>query len=200
MVFPAPCRAAAQARRPAYGLDIETDTSLDGLDPRRSRVTAIGLAGDGWRRSFLGAESEVLVESDRFLAELEPGVLITWNGADFDLPFLADRADAAGLELGLSVRPDSDLAAPRSPLPGHTAACRGRWWSHDHADAYRALRGFAHGLGLSAALKRFARLHGIDCLEEDRTALHEIEDDRLGAYVASDAAATRSLAVLYQVA
>jgi hypothetical protein len=185
---------------PTYGLDIETDTTVNGLDPRQSQVTAIGVAGDGWRRSSTGSEAEVLTDTDRFLADLEPGVLVTWNGAAFDLPFLADRAVAAGVDLGLWVRPDHDLTVPRSPLPGHAAAYRGGWWGHGHEDAYRALRRVAHGFGLSAGLKPFARLHGIDCVSEDRTDLHSIGTDRLAAYVASDAAATRSLAVLYQVA
>ena len=193
-------RAGRRSTLPVYGLDIETDTSVNGLDPRLSRVTAIGVAGDGWRRSFMGAEADVLTDADRFLADLEPGVLVTWNGAAFDLPFLADRAEVAGVDLGLRVRPDPDLAVQGSPLPGHTAAYRGGWWGHTHADAYRELRGFAHGFGLSAGLKPFARLHGIDCVEEDRTDLHSLGQDRLGAYVASDAAAARSLAVLYQVA
>jgi len=185
---------------PPYGLDIETDTSVNGLDPRLSRVTAIGVAGDGWRRAFTGTEAEVLTGTDRFLAELEPGLLVTWNGAAFDLPFLADRALVAGVRLGLRVRPDGDLIAPRSPLPGHSAAYRGGWWGHGHTDAYRELRRVAHGFGLSAGLKPFARLHGIDCVEEDRTDLHSLDDERIGTYVASDAAATRSLALLYRVA
>lgn len=186
--------------RPAYGLDIETDTTVDGLDPARSRVTAVGVAGPGWRRSFTGSEGEVLRRTDRFLAGLAPGVLVTWNGAAFDLPFLVDRAEAAGVALGLRVRPDPEVAVTRSPLPGHSSAYRGSWWGHLHEDAYRALRGLAHGFGLSAGLKPFARLHGIECLSEDRSALHTLDAGRLGAYVASDAVATRALARLYRVA
>lgn len=182
---------------PSYGLDIETDTSVNGLDPRQSSVTAIGVAGDGWRRSFTGPERRVLADADRFLAELEPGLLVTWNGSSFDLPFLAERAAAVHVELGLWS--DAGLALADGPREGGSGVLDGGWWGHRHADAYRALRPVAHGFGLSAGLKSFARLHGIGCIEEDRANLHSLSRRRLAAYVASDAAAARSLAVLYRL-
>ena len=79
-------------RAPVYGLDIETDTSVDGLDPACSAVLTVAVSMHGLDEVFSGAEPDLLVELDDRLAELEPGVIATWNGAAFDLPFLADRA------------------------------------------------------------------------------------------------------------
>ena len=54
---------------------------------------------------------------------LPPGIIASWNGALFDLPFLADRARACGVGLGLRpCRPPRPVARGSSPatrLPGH---------------------------------------------------------------------------------
>src|SRR5690348_12681457 len=77
---------------PIYGLDIETDTTVDGLDPQRSRIVAAAVAGPHGVRVFDDRDESLLLDRlDWHLAALEAGVLATWNGAGFDLPFLADR-------------------------------------------------------------------------------------------------------------
>src|SRR5688500_12385793 len=91
-------------RRPLYGLDIETDTSDDGLDPGVARVVAVGVssveAGDV---VLTGDEAGVLTALDGHLADVDPGVVVTWNGGAFDLPFLAARAAVHGVPLGLEL-------------------------------------------------------------------------------------------------
>ena len=73
-------------RRPVvYGLDIETDTSVDGLDPAVAPVVTVALSNPAFDEVFAGREDEILFELDDRLAELEPGVIATWNGAAFDL-------------------------------------------------------------------------------------------------------------------
>ena len=47
--------------------------------------TAVQITGAPWR------EADVLRATDSALADLPPGVIATWNGAAFDLPFLADH-------------------------------------------------------------------------------------------------------------
>ena len=79
---------------PLYGLDIETDTTVDGLDPSRAASVAVGLATPEGDEVFLGDESGILARLDRRLAQLPAGVVVTWNGSSFDLPFLAARASA----------------------------------------------------------------------------------------------------------
>src|SRR3954470_8978838 len=128
---------------PLYGLDIETDTAVDGLDPSVGRVLAVAVVADDAHASgvFDHADERALLEHlDRHLAALPPGVLVTWNGARFDLPYLATRADRLGVPLGLQLRLDPALAGQHDPLPGHEGAYRARWHHHDHLDAYRLYR------------------------------------------------------------
>lgn len=138
-------------RPPVYGLDIETDTSVDGLDPATSRVLTVALSQAGIDEVFVGFEHELLLELDDRLAELEPGVIATWNGAAFDLPFLADRARLWGLRLGLQLRLDRSIRLLHAPLPGHAGAYRAAWHHHEHLDAYHLYRDDVHDLSTEAA-------------------------------------------------
>ena len=149
---------------PVYGLDIETDTTVDGLDPRVARVIAVAVAGPDGTRVFDDADEALLLDRlDWHLASLEPGVIATWNGASFDLPFLADRARLAQVGLGLRLTLDPSIPGRRDPLPGHAGAYRGSWHGHAHLDAYQLVRAdVVPALGVSGGLKAMARLcHGI---------------------------------------
>ena len=181
-------------RPPVYGLDIETDTSENGLDPRVAPVVTVALAGPGYEEVFTGREEELLAAVDERLAELEPGVLATWNGAAFDLPFIADRAELHDLDLGLRLRLDPGIAMRREPLPGHEGAYRGAWYRHQHLDAYRVYRGdVGPALRISCSLKSIARLVGIVPVEVDRTRIHDLSREALHAYATSDARLARVL-------
>jgi DNA polymerase elongation subunit (family B) len=129
-----------RGRTPVYGLDIETDTSIDGLDPTRSAVVTAALSLPGPDEVYIGVEWEILVDLDARLADLEPGVIATWNGATFDLPFLGDRAELWGLRLGLVLRPDPDTRIHGPLLRGHVGGYRAAWHHHGHVDAYRLYR------------------------------------------------------------
>src|SRR5262245_5265969 len=95
------------SKRPlVYGLNIETDTSIDGLDPAVAPVITVALSHHAYDEVFTGAEDELLSELDRRLSRLKPGVVATWNGAAFDLPFLSQRAALHGIPLGLRLRHD----------------------------------------------------------------------------------------------
>ena len=67
-----------------YGLDIETDTSVDGLDPAESPVVTVALSTPAGDEVFAGPEADMLAALDARIRRLEPGVLATWNGAAFD--------------------------------------------------------------------------------------------------------------------
>jgi hypothetical protein len=176
-----------------YGLDIETDTTVNGLDPRVSSVVAVSVATEDDVLTFAGPETKLLRSLDRHLRRLPAGVLVTWNGSGFDLPFLADRAATLRVRLGVRLTPDRSLPHKYPPLVGHAAPYRARWHRHRHLDAcclYRTLR----PTDASCALKAVARDAGLLVVEEDRQRLHELDRGPLVRYAASDAALTRRLA------
>lgn len=182
-------------RRPAvYGLDIETDTTINGLDPAVARIVTVALASPGFEETFTGEEHELLAELDLRLQELEPGVIATWNGAAFDLPFIADRAALYGMHLGLRLAYDPSIPLHHEPLPGHPGSYRAAWHRHGHVDAYRLYRGdVGPSLRISCSLKSIARFVGLAPVEEDRTRIHDLTNEALHAYAASDARLARIL-------
>jgi DNA polymerase elongation subunit (family B) len=182
-------------RRPAvYGLDIETDTTENGLDPRVAAVVTVALAGPGFEEVFTGREDLLLADLDQRISQLEPGVIATWNGAAFDLPFLADRAALHELPIGLRLRHDRAITMRRAPLPGHRGAYRASWFEHGHLDAYRLYRGdVGPALRISCSLKSIARFVGLAPIEVDRTKIHDLSNEALHAYAASDARLARIL-------
>ncbi len=181
---------------PLYGLDIETDTSCDGLDPRAGGVVAAAVcAADRCWVVSGQSEAELLADLDRLLAGLAPGVVVTWHGAGFDLPFLADRAAVCGVRLGLELWLDPTLDV-RRPLAGHTGAYRARWGAHTHLDAYQLWRDAGRALSMSCSLKSMAEFFGLPLVAVDRERIHELAPDDLADYVASDAALARRLAEL----
>jgi uncharacterized protein YprB with RNaseH-like and TPR domain len=177
-----------------YGLDIETDTTENGLDPRVAAVVTVALSAQGIDEVFTGRESTILFDVDQRLKELPAGVIATWNGAAFDLPFLADRAAVHRMELGLRLQLDPGLAMRRAPLPGHRGAYRGAWYQHGHLDAYRLYRGdVGPSLRVSCSLKSIARLVGLSPVEVDRERIHDLSNEALHAYASSDARLARVL-------
>jgi len=183
------------ADTPLYGLDIETDTTVNGLDPSCAAILAVAVVGDGVEVVVRGPEDELLAELDALLRRLAPGVLVTWNGARFDLPFIADRAASHGVALGLELWADDRGEPEGRPLPGHDGLrYRAAWYGHAHLDGYLLYRSdTGRGLGLSCALKNLARLVGLDPVQVDRERIHELSDDELVAYVASDAHLAREM-------
>jgi DNA polymerase elongation subunit (family B) len=186
-------------RRPLYGLDIETDTSADGLDPGVARVVAVAVSSAAAGDVVLtGSEAGVLTALDAHLADLPPGVLVTWNGGAFDLPFLAARAEVIGVALGLELAWDpSAYRVGRTPLPGALGTYAASWYGHGHVDAYRAWRARLAEPDEPCGLKAVARACGLEAVEvDDVTLLHQVSVGELRRYVASDASLARQLAEL----
>jgi DNA polymerase elongation subunit (family B) len=183
-----------RTRPPVYGLDIETDTSVNGLDPAVGGIVTVALSTASGDEVFDGPEIDILTAVDARLAGLAPGVVATWNGAFFDLPFLADRAAHRGVALGLRLTLDPRIPSRRDPLPGHRGAYRACWHGHRHVDAYQLYRSdVGPALGISCSLKAIARLVGLTPVEVDRARIHDLAPDALAAYVASDARLARLL-------
>ena len=173
-----------------YGLDIETDTTVDGLDPQVGRVLAVAVAGAGGAEVLSDAdEAALLIALDARLADLPAGVLVTWNGARFDLPYLATRADGLGVDLGLVLEPDRSRRSPHTPLPGPRRRLpRARWHHHAHLDVYRSYQAdVGPMLRMTCSLKAVARLAGLVPIEVDAARVHALAPAALEAYVASDA-------------
>lgn len=178
-----------------YGLDIETDTTEDGLDPRVARVLAVALSLPGGDELFDGPEEQLLIDLEARLRNLPAGVLATWNGGAFDLPFLADRAALHDVALGLRLELDPRLRVRGNPLPGHEGIYRGAWGVHQHLDAYRVYRAdMGPLLRVSCSLKSIARVMGLRTIEVDRTRIHDLSHEALHAYAANDARLARVLA------
>ena len=157
-------------------------------------MLGVAIVGDGIELAIDGAEADVLTELDRTIAALPAGVLITWNGSAFDLPFLVDRARIAGITLGLRIRLDPGIVLSREPLRGHPGAYRARWYHHRHLDGYRLYRSeIDPESGVSCGLKPLARHFGLDVVEVARDRIHELDREMLRRYVTSDAALAREL-------
>lgn len=161
-----------------YGLDIETDTAIDGLDPAVAAIVAVAVATASETFVLTGSEHTILRSLDELLAGLPAGLLTTWNGAGFDLPFIATRAQHRAVPIGLRLDTDgSDV-----------------WHGHGHLDGYLLYRADVGAtLGLRCGLKAMARLVGLDPIEVDRADIGSLTPAELHAYVASDAEVTRDL-------
>lgn len=171
-----------------YGLDIETDTRHDGLDPAVASVVTVALSSRSFDRVFLGDEPALLRALDEHLADLPPGVIATWNGAAFDLPFIADRARILGVDLGLHLCLDPRITLQRVPLPGHAGAYRASWHHHAHLDAYRLYGGPPSTTGRIGAVGRVLGIGGTG------RGGHDLTNEALHAHAPSDARLARVLA------
>jgi hypothetical protein len=188
-----------------YGLDIETCTDGDpapdgtppGLDPRVSAVISVAV----WDRStdsgayFTGDEPELLCALEAHLASLPGGVIVTWNGANFDLPYLADRFAANGIAPSLQLRRSATRPPKYSPLPGHCpTGYEATWGPHRHLDVAYAYQKTAERVGVPWRLKPMAAAFDIDMITVDASAVSELDPATLEAYNLSDAAGTAELA------
>ena len=174
-----------------YGIDIETDTGHDGLDPAIAPVISVAVSARGFDDLFIGDEAELLTALDRRLAVLPAGVLATWNGATFDLPFMADRARLLGIELDLALCPDRTLTMGRTPLPGHRGAYRGAWGQHAHLDTFRL---YGDRSPARSSMRTMARLLGLGPAEGPSPGRQDLTNEALHANPASDARLARVLA------
>jgi DNA polymerase elongation subunit (family B) len=177
-----------------YGLDIETDTEINGVSPKDSSVISAAVASaDGLVCRVFDAESEyVLLEQlVGYLEGLEPGIIATWNGSGFDLAFLAERMRIIDVSHSWTLWPSARLAK-YPPVGGQTV--RAKLTEHTHVDIAYAYKAFATDAAIEWSLKPVARHLGHDPVEVDRTATHLLSQDELRAYVASDATVTALLA------
>lgn len=206
------------AKLDLLAFDIETDTSGDyrrGLKPYEGAVTCIGFAGSDGRRIVIevssgdgdriqrGADGSVVVRvpterrllerAERYVARTNPGTLVGWNSAMFDLPFLATRSRLIAALDGmpeplrtLHVLYDPAIPGKYPPMENHPGGMRAVWGRQIHADIMPAYREFAVSQGIDHKLKAVGQAHGLAMIEVDRQRMHECSDAELVAYQFSD--------------
>ena len=191
-----------------YGLDIETDTSPSitgepkGLNPANTKIINIALSSNEKIHILRGNEIDLLASLDQILRILPSGIISTWNGSVFDLPFILDRAMILGVKIGLVITHDPDILPKYKPLPGHLGGYKAFWerdepQPHQHFDVAYALRDSAYNLNIEWSLKKFSAFFGLNPVEVERSAIHKLTPDEQDLYVASDAKVTRELAIMY---
>jgi len=137
----------------------------------------VAITGADFEQVLDGPEASILTRLDAFMKSLPAGVVITWNGTRFDLPFIARRAEIVGVDMGLS-------------NPGGPAD----WYGHIHLDGYLLYRAdVGDSVNLSCGLKPLAKFVGLPVVEVDRSRIHELSVEECRAYVASDAHLAREM-------
>ncbi len=158
-------------------------------------IVSIALIGPGVELILDGeSEAAMLKKTDDKLRQLPEGVLVTWYGGGFDLPFIDQRAKINGVEIGLTIE-----AAPDDF--GSEVTYRGRWHHHSHLDGYRVyssdvrrtLAFSSDSKGFPCGLKSLAHFVGLPVVEVDRNLIHTLDSDTRRSYVASDANLARQL-------
>ena len=193
-----------------YGFDIETDNSEGfGLVPEKSRVTEIAIDTASGGEVFAGNERTILRDFEAYLGTLEPGLLVPWNGAFFDVPFITDRWAAVNwmYENGWNLTLDPQLVPKYNPTPGHEGGYTAYWLNragvhHAMIDMAYAYKPYAakvaaqRGVDLNKvwSLKPVCTSLGIDMVELDRENLHLYTDEERKEYCLSDARGARLLA------
>jgi len=188
--------SSPRTARPALcALDIETETRFGGgLDPTDSAVVAVALAfDDAPPLVFDDPDESVLLRAVDAALRERTGLLLTWNGAGFDLPFVAARAEALGIELGLRTSRDGSLPVKYASSPGLGGPVRASWWGCAHVDVAHLYREMTLSHHIPWSLKPVARFFGYEPVEVDRTLIHELSASELEAYVVSDAVVTLAL-------
>lgn len=194
-----------------YALDIETDTSPGrrrigsetppGLDPNHDAVISVAVHDSAANRSEFfsvdteGSEVAVLSALDMTLRAAPEGVVVTWNGANFDLPYLAARFAHCGVRSTLRLLEADDRPPKYEPLPGsHPTGYWASWGQHRHLDVAYAYQQFADEHAVAWSLKPVASAAGIEMISVDASAVTELTADELRAYNVSDVVGTAALA------
>lgn len=190
-------------------LDIETytggvtpDGERTGLDPRYTPIISVAatFAHEGEFFAY-PHERDILAALEEWMREFAPQaeLLVTWNGANFDLPFLATRAAMNNIEISLSLRP-SELRPPKYRVcPGYSAGQLANWAGTDHVDLMYAYEDFARTSNIRWGLKPVARAMGLDPIEVDATNMEALSNDELRLYNLSDVDTTLELSYLSDI-
>jgi DNA polymerase elongation subunit (family B) len=127
-------------------------------------VVSVAVAGRGFEQFFDGDERCILRNLDTFFYELTrsftPPAIATWNGEEFDLPFLHARYARCGVAHGLELFP---LGARRGKYGKPTYA--GVWCGLPSVDVSPWYQAFAQSRGIRHSLKPVAKALGYRPIE-----------------------------------
>lgn len=178
-----------------YALDIETDTTVDGLDPHVAAVRSVAVYGDDGALAIDHMNEKVLLENlVDFLAGVERGAVVTWNGSCFDLPFLDTRFKLHGIQAGLVLQLSDDRPPKYQATPGYQGGYRARFGAHDHVDIAYAYRLIAESLRVKWSLKPVSKALGHDPVVVDAAHVDELSVSERLIYNLSDVEMTWRLA------
>lgn len=197
----------------SYAADIETDTNEQadgqryGLEPLKSGITEIAFSCDTSVMSEGGtvfatddgmAEADVIIGFDQMLYELDPGVLFTWNGSFFDLPFILTRSEILGITQHMHLHAQPGLKPKYTPTAPHTGGYSATWGTkgvmpHQHFDIMRAYERAAKLLDAKWSLKPVAEAYGLEMINVDRERMDLLTPAERRAYALSDSSGTRKL-------
>jgi 3'-5' exonuclease len=152
-----------------------------GLDPTTGRVVCVGVfdADGAFERTFTdSSERDLLGSFWRFLAEVQPSLVVTFNGKRFDVPYLNIRSAIQGL-------------APEVVIPFEP------WSRAPHFDVREALEG--DDRRRRGSLDYFCAIFGIASPKEEMDgsqvagAFAEGRIDDIARYCLADCRATAAL-------
>lgn len=182
---------------PLYAFDIETTS----LTWDTGQVTTVAVCSTEHAFVLEDTDEIRLLRALRsHMASLPEGIVVTWNGAAFDGPYLAGRADVLGIERPCTLFADRTIAPKYEPQPGfprhgmHPIFDAAGIGLHHHLDVAYLWRQRAETDGVRWALKPVARHLGIDVIEVDRTRMDTLSRPERMAYNLSDVLATLKLA------
>ena len=170
-------------------LDIETD----GLDPKVNRILAIAVVSDGEVSYRISDDETSMLQwlEDTLSGPLKGVTVVTWNGEEFDLPFLMERYSHHAVPTSLHLSPTTKIGKYGNPR------FEGNWGETRHIDIAPMFKSVAEELGIPWSLKPVSRrVLGVNPIEVNREgqAMAKMDREKLKAYVASDAVVTRLLA------
>jgi DNA polymerase elongation subunit (family B) len=188
------------------GFDLETFTDGTdptgaplGLDPRYTHIISAAVWTDNSHEFFVNAsERKLLSAVNEFFMDIadKESVVVTWNGANFDLPFVVTRAAANDLKTGISYV-TSPLRPPKyRTCPGFDGGLLASWGGLDHVDIMYPYKAYAEEHDIKYSLKPVTTYLGLDPIEVDATKMQDLSDQELEAYNLSDVRVTHGAALL----
>jgi uncharacterized protein YprB with RNaseH-like and TPR domain len=183
-----------------YAFDTETDNSRGhGLNPLKAGFTDLSLATSTGEQVFTDADEAAMLRAfDAAVYGLPAGLMSTWNGTHFDLPFLDTRFEHVGMiHHSFTFVPTPQFPPKYELLPGHdsglTATILSKTGVHAHLDIAYAFKPIAARLGAKWGLKPVAKALGFEVIEVDRQQMHLLTEQERQDYAVSDARVTRQL-------
>lgn len=168
---------------------IAFDIETTGLDPNVDVVRAISWAKSYEAGVFWAEERELLYQFDDFLAEQRSPRIVTWNGHEFDLPFLAARIDLNRLVCGLMTFPTGEVGKYGNPL------YTGTWHSRLVEDIAPEYKQYAEQNGVKWSLKPVAESLELHPVQVPKEVLLGEDLYPVLPYAVSDAIVTLRLAL-----